>query len=138
LLRRTLRRVVSQEELWNGNRESWRMMLSRDSILLWFLHTYWRRRREYPALLSLPKCSICKCYALARLDKLRSGCANSHSSDLIQHSTVGETKMKHFLIAFGAIIGLLSGCNSNTQQELQRDPRLPSRHTSLHSQRRTH
>jgi S1-C subfamily serine protease len=29
--------------------------------------------------------------------------------------------MKHFLIAFGAIIGLLSGCNSNTQQELQRD-----------------
>ncbi len=55
LLRRTLRRVVSQEELWNGNRESWRMMLSRESILLWFLHTYWRLRREYPALLSRPE-----------------------------------------------------------------------------------
>jgi hypothetical protein len=55
LVRRTLRRVVSQEELWNGNRESWRMMLSRESILLWFLHTYWRRRREYPALLSRPQ-----------------------------------------------------------------------------------
>jgi adenylate kinase family enzyme len=52
LLRRTLGRVVSQEELWNGNRESLRMMLSRDSILLWLLRTYRSRRREYPALLA--------------------------------------------------------------------------------------
>lgn len=60
LLRRTLRRVVTQEELWNGNRESLRMMLSRESILLWFLHTYWRRRREYPALLARPEMSHLK------------------------------------------------------------------------------
>jgi adenylate kinase family enzyme len=55
LLRRTLRRIVTQEELWNGNRESLRTMLSRESILLWLLRTYWRRRREYPALLARPE-----------------------------------------------------------------------------------
>ncbi|HEX8236885.1 MAG TPA: shikimate kinase [Abditibacteriaceae bacterium] len=57
LLRRTLRRIVTQEELWSGNRESLRTMLSRDSILLWLLRTYWRRRREYPALLARPQMS---------------------------------------------------------------------------------
>ena len=49
LVRRTFRRVVTQEELWNGNRERWRdQLLSRDSLFLWVLQTYWRRRREYP------------------------------------------------------------------------------------------
>jgi adenylate kinase family enzyme len=52
LLRRTWRRVVVQEELWSGNRETWRTTFSRDSILLWALQTYRRRRREYPILLS--------------------------------------------------------------------------------------
>ena len=37
LLRRTWRRVVAQEELWSGNRETWRQTFSRDSILLWAL-----------------------------------------------------------------------------------------------------
>jgi adenylate kinase family enzyme len=37
LLRRTLRRVVAQEELWSGNRETWQQTFSRDSILLWAL-----------------------------------------------------------------------------------------------------
>jgi adenylate kinase family enzyme len=55
LLRRTVRRIVTQEELWNGNRESLRTMLSRDSILLWLMRTYWRRRREHPALLARPE-----------------------------------------------------------------------------------
>ncbi|MCU1600264.1 MAG: toxin [Frankiales bacterium] len=38
VLRRTLRRVLLREELWNGNREVWRNVLSRDpetSILRW-------------------------------------------------------------------------------------------------------
>jgi adenylate kinase family enzyme len=52
LLRRTLRRVVMQEELWNGNRETWQMMLSRDSIILWALTTYRKHRNNYPILLS--------------------------------------------------------------------------------------
>lgn len=53
LARRTLQRIVAREELWGGNRESLRMtLLSRDSILLWALQTYGRRKKEYPALLS--------------------------------------------------------------------------------------
>jgi len=50
-LRRTIRRSVTGEELWNGNRESWRRsFLSSDSILWWVITTHQRRRREFAAL----------------------------------------------------------------------------------------
>ena len=53
---RTLHRILQQEELWNGNRESFRtQFLSRESLFLWVLKTYWRRRREYPDLFSRPE-----------------------------------------------------------------------------------
>ena len=51
LVRRTIRRIISREECCNGNRESLRGALSRDSIILWALQTYKRRRAEYPSLL---------------------------------------------------------------------------------------
>jgi adenylate kinase family enzyme len=52
LVRRTFRRVVRRERLWNGNRESLRTALfSRDSILVWALRWYRPRRRRYPARL---------------------------------------------------------------------------------------
>ena len=53
LLRRTLRRVVTREELWSGNRESLRNVLfSRQSLLLFALRNYPRRRRLYPTELA--------------------------------------------------------------------------------------
>ncbi|GAA4017340.1 hypothetical protein GCM10022631_32500 [Deinococcus rubellus] len=52
LLRRTLRRMSSREELWNGNRETWRTFLSGNNILLWFFKTHWQRRRTTPHLLA--------------------------------------------------------------------------------------
>lgn len=52
IVRRTLRRVIFSEVCCNGNRESLRIALSRDSIILWALQTYKRRRREYPPLLT--------------------------------------------------------------------------------------
>jgi len=56
LLRRSLRRSLLHEELWNSNRESLRAQFaSRDSLFLWALHTYWRRKREFPALLAKPE-----------------------------------------------------------------------------------
>ena len=55
LLWRTFRRVLTRERLWNGNREDIGLLFSRDSILLWALRTYRRRRREYPILLSEPE-----------------------------------------------------------------------------------
>jgi adenylate kinase family enzyme len=53
LLRRTVRRAWRREELWNGNRESFRLaFLSRESILLWLLRTHWSNRREWAPLFS--------------------------------------------------------------------------------------
>jgi adenylate kinase family enzyme len=50
-LRRTLWRNVTKEELWHGNRESFaRSFLSRDSILVWVVTTFHRRRREFQTL----------------------------------------------------------------------------------------
>lgn len=50
VLKRTLRRVVTRQELWNGNRERWSKVLAPDAPLRWFFRTHWRRRRESPAL----------------------------------------------------------------------------------------
>jgi adenylate kinase family enzyme len=53
---RTVRRSVTQEELWGGNRERLRQsFLSRGSIIWWALHTYRRRQREYPLLFGQPQ-----------------------------------------------------------------------------------
>ncbi len=60
VVRRTLRRVVLQEELWNGNRETWQTIFSRNSIILWVLTTYQKRRKEYPMLLTQPEYSHLK------------------------------------------------------------------------------
>jgi adenylate kinase family enzyme len=52
---RTLARSLSRKTLFAGNRESLRLaFMSRQSILLWVLRTYWQRRREYPKLFSQP------------------------------------------------------------------------------------
>jgi adenylate kinase family enzyme len=48
LFRRTLHRIHTRAELWNGNRETWRdAFLSRDSLFLWVLKTHRGRRRRY-------------------------------------------------------------------------------------------
>lgn len=50
-LRRTLKRIVQRQELFSGNRESFRQtFLSRNSPLWWVITTYPRRRRDYRAL----------------------------------------------------------------------------------------
>jgi len=55
LVWRTIRRVITGEKLWAGNRERlWTQIATRDSILLWALRTYRRRRREYPRLIAEP------------------------------------------------------------------------------------
>ncbi len=50
-LRRTIRRTLTREELWNGNRESLRRsFFSRESILWWIITTHRRRREEFSQL----------------------------------------------------------------------------------------
>ena len=67
LLRRTIRRAITKEPMWDGCVESWRKgFFSRDSILVWCLKTYWRRRRTYPHLMQSPE------YGHLRFVRLRS------------------------------------------------------------------
>lgn len=54
-LYRTVKRVLSQEHLYAGNRETFRLaFLSKYSILWVVIATYHRRRREYPQLFKQP------------------------------------------------------------------------------------
>lgn len=51
LLRRTIRRGISHEELWNGNRESLRHLFSLDpelNVVLWSWRTHGRYRQSVP------------------------------------------------------------------------------------------
>lgn len=44
LVRRTWRRAVDGLEVCNGNRENWKQVLSRDSILRWHFHSFASKR----------------------------------------------------------------------------------------------
>jgi adenylate kinase family enzyme len=55
LARRTMRRILTHEKLWNGNQEHIRGLFTRDSVFLWAIRTYRRRRRQYPTLLGRPE-----------------------------------------------------------------------------------
>lgn len=58
LLKRTLRRALTREVIWNGNREPFLPHLklwSDESLFKWLFKTYWRRKKEYPQLLALPE-----------------------------------------------------------------------------------
>ena len=53
LLRRTARRIVRREELWNGNRETLRGAIwGRDALIPFALRNFPRRRRLYPTELA--------------------------------------------------------------------------------------
>lgn len=50
-IRRTIRRNVTREELWHGNRESLkRSFFSRESILVWVASTFHKRQRRFREL----------------------------------------------------------------------------------------
>jgi adenylate kinase family enzyme len=67
LARRTIRRILRREELWSGNKESFRVtFFSRDSLFVWVLQTYRRHRREYAELPRRPE------HAHLRVVRLRS------------------------------------------------------------------
>lgn len=72
LLRRSVQRLMTRQELWAGNREDLRLLLSRDSIFLWALRTYRTHRRAYGAVAHDPaKAHL----AMVRLRSPRAGAA---------------------------------------------------------------
>ena len=56
LFRRTNRRLLRREVLWNGNRERFaNAYLSTDSLYVWVFRRFWLRRRNWPKLLAEPQ-----------------------------------------------------------------------------------
>lgn len=48
VIKRTIGRILSKEELWAGNRETFRKsFLEKDSIVLWAWNTYGKRKAQY-------------------------------------------------------------------------------------------
>lgn len=49
--KRTIRRSLTREQLWHGNRESvWQSFFTKKSILVWVATTHYRRKREFAEL----------------------------------------------------------------------------------------
>ena len=56
LVRRTFRRGLTREELWNGNRENiLTHLFTKESLFLWALKPHWRRRRTLPIAFQQPE-----------------------------------------------------------------------------------
>ena len=57
LVKRTTRRIISREPLWNDCRETLAVTFSRDSIFVWAWKTHAKNRAKYPRLAQSPECA---------------------------------------------------------------------------------
>ncbi len=72
LLRRTLRRIVRGETLWNGNRETMRNAFwGRESLFGYALRMHFDRRRRYPA--ELARYEVIRLRTPAEVDRFLAG-----------------------------------------------------------------
>ena len=55
ILWRTFHRVITKQQICNGNYETWKKTFSKESIILWSLQTYRKRKKEYPILIKQPE-----------------------------------------------------------------------------------
>lgn len=69
--RRTLRRALTREVLWSGNRESfWKAFAGRDSLFVYAVRTYRRRRRMFEARLrGFPQVAVHRFRSTAEADR---------------------------------------------------------------------
>ena len=65
---RTVQRRVTRQKLWNNNVERLDALLGPDSLPFWVIKTYWRRRKEYPVLLSKPEYAHLQVIRLKSID----------------------------------------------------------------------
>lgn len=80
IVRRTLRRVATGEELWNGNRERWRNLLTWDpeeSVISWSWHHYGTYRDRYAAAMQDPVYRHLDFIRITKPDQLRGLTAGS-------------------------------------------------------------
>jgi adenylate kinase family enzyme len=52
---RTIRRIRDRDELWSGNRETWRSLIGGDSLAWWLISQHRRKRRDYAARFDGPE-----------------------------------------------------------------------------------
>jgi len=58
VLSRSIKRIIRDELLWNGNRETFRRtFFSKESIILWMIKTYSLKKKQYEELIKLPETS---------------------------------------------------------------------------------
>ena len=56
LTQRTLRRIITNEELWNGNRETWKgAFFDKDALFPFAVRSHTHHRREYPETFRKPE-----------------------------------------------------------------------------------
>jgi adenylate kinase family enzyme len=92
VLRRTARRVVSREELWNGNRESLRIAFSRESIVWWVITTHRTHRRKWPGrFASLPHLRVVRLRSPAEVEALLQ---SIHATETMSGSSKGSERQK--------------------------------------------
>jgi adenylate kinase family enzyme len=54
LLQRSLQRIKYKIVICNGNREDWKKLFSKDSIVLWFFRTFYKNRQRYGDIFANP------------------------------------------------------------------------------------
>lgn len=56
LAKRTLQRILTKEELWNGNHETWKgAFFDKESLFLYAIQSQKKHRREYPEAFRIPE-----------------------------------------------------------------------------------
>jgi len=68
---RTITRIVTREELWNGNVEGLNALIGLDSMPLWVIKSYWRRKKAYPQLFSKSEYSHLRVIRLTSRSEVR-------------------------------------------------------------------
>jgi adenylate kinase family enzyme len=71
-LKRTISRAITKEPMFSGNVETFKQsFLSKDSILLWVITTYNRRKKKYPLLFMKPEYRHLKVIELKKQKSLK-------------------------------------------------------------------
>ncbi|MDJ0694529.1 shikimate kinase [Mastigocoleus sp. MO_188.B34] len=55
ITKRSLNRIITKQEVCNGNYETWRKLFSNKSIILHSFKSYHKRRKKYPILFKKPE-----------------------------------------------------------------------------------
>ncbi len=80
LLRRTVRRIVTREELWNGNRETLRgAVWGRGALIPYAFRSYARRRRLYP--IELARYPLVRLRSTADVERWLAGVSSAGSQE---------------------------------------------------------